>query len=135
MNKYSTPSILSHDLSKLHLFQNQATCAVEGNLLVREVDDSCGQVLGANGVQFCFNSSEDISPLLEGLIVTFTDGAEAEQLTNCSAVANDPECQGLGFLYTCDVADGSADNVGCITTLECPDGTTFTCPEAGTGCD
>jgi hypothetical protein len=126
----------SLDLSKLHLFKNQATCAPGFVTLTQEGGGPglgfcafTGFGLPASTVQLCLTDPTIDPTLLEGLTVNMTGGGSFIT-SNCSQ--GDPlnECSVAG--YSCDVNGATISE--CVTSLECPDGTVITtCGDVG-GC-
>ena len=122
--QYLIPSIISLDSSKMHLFKNQATCGPEilGSVELSETDFGdnffgCGFALKGDQVQICLTGSIDDN-LLDGLTVNTSNGSSFVT-SNCSLGDPFDECDAVS--YVCDV-DGTT-GPGCVTSLECADGT------------
>lgn len=117
MNEYLVPSIASHDLSKLHLFQNQATCnsLLEGqNLAVNTDAGVCGFATEVDSATFCLSGPPLPLDQLVGLVLV--GEGEQIQISNC-VVDPDPGCPGTQ--YDCTSAVPGFTTEQCILRIEC----------------
>jgi hypothetical protein len=137
-NHYITPSSQLLDSSKLHFFQNQATCdlnILNGQQLdINSALGSCGNAdAGSDTVEICLSGSVNDVSQLSGLIL---QGFLGEQITvdSCVDIGSGTSGACPGTAYLCTDVDGVIADDRCILNVQCADGTIITtCPDQTCG--
>lgn len=136
--KYSRPSVISLDSSKMHLFRNQATCdpqtVLNGQDLAPSSSNDCGFVTGANEIEICLSGLVNDLSQFQGLILENPQSFGGQMvIDSCNLGGSIASCLG-GVLYTCTGVNSIPSNE-CVFSINCPDGTLISeCETLGSGC-
>jgi hypothetical protein len=127
MKSYLKPLLYSHNSIGLLTAHAQSSFLNGQEMAVIANENFCGQVIFPDDqLELCLNGTEDISSLLQGLIVSSTLNGN-QTISSCS-VSNIPECPGTRYICTITNENHPVfEHVQCITSISDEDGNIISC--------